>query len=226
VGRLAVERLNRLVVAEGDPLVWHGVLAAVAGDPSEASVRLGYAAISHPSPEVRRRACLHLAAHGSPRHVKVLVPALEDANHSVVCAAVRALGAAGRMDDTSPLKRLAQNRNEEIRLETAIALVRLGDVSGEAALERLAYSRDPKIRRRVAVAMGETARPSFLPTLIRLLDDQRMAVRRAALAGLPKLVGGDMVGSNERWPAGTTERIRRWKQWYEQRAASPGPPQR
>ena len=43
-----------------------------AGDGSEPAIRLAYAAISHPSPEVRRLACEHLAAHADPEHAAVL----------------------------------------------------------------------------------------------------------------------------------------------------------
>jgi HEAT repeat protein len=216
LGRLVVGRLAQLAVAEPDELVWQSVLTAVADDGSEPSVRLAYAAISHPSAEVRRRACDYLAAHPHPGHTKMLVPTLEDHSEAVARAAVRALGAAGRLDDTEPLRRLLGTTSEYLRLETAVALVRLGDPAGRAALERLAYSTDPKVRCRVAVVMGETAEPTFVPTLIRLLDD-RPAVRRAALEGLPKTVGRDVSGSEDRLPASTLERVRRWKQWFDRR---------
>lgn len=216
LGRLAVARLVRLVVAEPDPLVLQTALTAVAGDASEPSIRLAYAAVSHPSAEVRRRACEHLAAHPHPGHAKMLLPALEDRSHAVVLAAVRALGAAGRLDDTEPLRRLLGTTSERLRLETAVALARLGDPAGKAALERLAYSADPKIRCRVAVAMGGTGDTTFTATLIRLLDD-RPAVRRAALESLTKTVGRDASESDDQRPAGTSQRVRRWKQWFERR---------
>ena len=216
LGPLATARLAELVVAEPDELVWESVLTTVADDASEPSVRLAYAAISHPSAEIRRRACDHLAAHPSPGHAKVLVPTLEDRNEAVVRAAVRALGAAGRLDDVQPLRRVLRTTNEYLRLEAAVALVRLGDPAGPAALERLAYSADPKVRCQVALAMGETAQPTFVPILIRLLDD-RPAVCRAALEGLPKTVGHDVSASEDGPPAGTSQRVRRWKQWFDRR---------
>lgn len=214
LGRLAVTRLVELVAAEPDQLVWRSVLLAVAGDPSEPSIRLAYAAIGHASPEVRRRACEHLAAHPHPQHAAVLLPALQDASHSVVCAAIRALGATGRLDDTEPLRRLSGSTNEQVQLEAGVALVRLGDACGPAALERLAYSNDPIIQRRAAEAMGEVADPSLTPTLIRLLDGQA-GVCRAALESLPKTVGRDVAQDDGPPAENTSERIRRWKQWYE-----------
>lgn len=227
LGRLAAARLNQLVVTEPDPLVWQSVLTAVAGDPSEPAIGLAYAAVGHPSADVRRRACEHLAAHPDPGHAKVLLPAVEDPDYAVVCAAVRALGAGGRLDDTAPLRRLLRRTDESLRLETAVALARLGDPAGKAALQRLIYSPDSKIRHRVAEAMGETGDAMFTPTLIRLLDD-RAAVRGAALEGLPKVVGFDASGSDGQSPASTSERARRWKRWFEGRpefASGSGPSQ-
>ena len=261
LGRLAVQRLAQLAVAEPDPLVWQRVLTAVAGDGSEPSIRLAYAAVSHPSPEARRRACEHLAAHPHPGHVQMLLPALDDPNHTVVCAAVRALGALGRrgaldrggataglpssargVDPVAPphcwtsqqchpvtpshclaiqqchapLQRLLRTSDEHLRLETAIALVQLDDPAGTAALQRLAYSSDTRIRLQAAVAMGNTADSAHVPTLIHLLDDS-LAVRRAALEGLSKIVGPQEWEFDDQRPASTSERVGRWKQWFERR---------
>jgi HEAT repeat protein len=219
-GPLLTQRLAELAVAEPDELVWQSVLTAVADDAGEPSIRLAYAAVSHPSAEIRRRACEHLAAHPSPDHAKILVPTLEDRNEAVVRAAVRALSAAGRLDDTRPLLRVLRTTNEYLRLEAAAALVRLGDPTGHsrgaAALEGLAYSADPKVRCQVALAMGETAEPTFVPTLIRLLDD-RPAVCRAALDGLSKTVGQDVSALQDGAPVGTSQRVRRWRQWFDRR---------
>ena len=225
LGRLAVARLAQLLATEADPLVWRSALSAVANDPSEPSLGLAYTAIGHASPEVRRRACEHLAAHADPQHAKVLITALRDSSQPVVCAAVRALGAAGRLDDAEPLRRLSATTNEQVRLETAVALVRLGDPAGGAALERMAYSNDPLVQRQVALVMGEVGDPSFTPTLIRLLDGH-VGVCRAALESLPKTVGRDVAAADGRPPENTAERIRRWKQWYQQQATAviPSPP--
>jgi len=214
---LAVSRLNLLVAAEPDQLVWRSVLTAIAGDGSEAAVRLAGAGLSHPAAEVRRRACEHLAAHPSERTAKLLMPALEDDSLSVVCAAVRALAAAGRIDDTEPLHRLLGRGNEYVRIETAVALRRLGDAAGTDELKRLSYSSDPEIRRRVASSLGERPEPEFMPALIRMLDDRRASVRSAALASLPKVAGQRAADTVESESATTTERIRRWKQWYQRR---------
>jgi len=219
--RLTAWRLEQLLVAgkEQDPLVWANALTAVRGDGDAPAIRLAYAAINDPSAEVRRRACENLAACPDPEHATVLLPALRDPNRAVVVAAVRALGAAGRIEDTEPLRRLLLSADESLRLETAIALIQLGDPAGEAELTRLAYVSDPKVRCHVAVTMGRYPRAVYVPILIHMLDD-RVAVRRAALESLPKVVGYDASTSDGRSPTTTPQRVQRWKHW--QKAATAG----
>jgi len=215
LGRLAAARLASLALAETDQLVWQSVLDAVAKDSSEPASRLACAAIRHPSPEVRRRACQHLAAHGGfdRDHTAVLQQALQDENPLVVRAAVRALAALGRIDDTEPIERLLLAADDPVRLEAATALCRLGASSGPAALERLSYSGNDAVRRQVAVAMGQIGDPSFTPSLIRLLDDQH-DVRTAALGALPKVVGHDVAEAASVSPPSFAERVAAWKRWH------------
>jgi len=223
LGCLATWRLFTLAVTETDQLVWQNVLAAVATDPSEPAVRLASAAISHPSPEVRRRACEHLGAHSGPtrRHVDVLLPALEDEDPLVVRAAARALGNSGGIDDTGPLERLLLSDHESVRVEAAGALCRLGDPSGPAALERLSYSNDKGVRRQVAASMGEIADATFVASLVRLLDD-RQSTRLAALEALPRVVGHDVAAAANPAPTSSTERVALWKRWYQRRGSAAG----
>ena len=215
LGRLAVARLAQLGVAEADDLVWQRMLDVLADDASEPSIRLAYAGLSHPSAEVRRRACEHLAARPDPAHAKRLLPALDDRSEPVVLAAVRALGAAGRPADAEPLRQLLRSKSEPVRLETAVALVRLDDPMGVAALERLAQSTDAKLRHQVAVAMGESGDPALVPALIRLLDD-RPTVCAAAMKSLAQLVGRDVSLSDTDSPPSTPQRAQRWKDWFAQ----------
>ncbi len=211
---LAAERLCEVVQAEPDVLVWCAALEAIDNDASPAAVRLAYAGLSHPMPEVRRRACQYLADHPDRLHAERLRPALSDRSHSVVVAAIRALGMLGRVDDTSALRELSAATNEQIRLEAAIALVRLGDPAGPAALERLSYSEDPLVQAQVAQVMGEHPDPAYLEPLIRMLDG-RPNVCRAALASLPKVAGHNVQPAGA--TASTSEQVHRWKQWYQRR---------
>ncbi|MGA2060311.1 MAG: HEAT repeat domain-containing protein [Thermoguttaceae bacterium] len=217
-GRLAIARLSQLVAKEQDALVWQSAMQAISDDPSQPAIDLAYTAIGNVSAEVRRRACEHLAAHPDPAHVPVLIPALEDKDHAVICAAARALAATGNMSDTKPLRNLLGSMNEDIQLEAALALTRLGDQSGKPALERLAYSRDPAVRARTAQAMGDFPDTAFTATLIHLLNDTQ-TVARAALSSLPKVVGEDVAQTPGQAPATSTEQILRWKHWHERQSA-------
>jgi HEAT repeat protein len=207
-GRLALDRLASLMASETDDLVWQSVLQAMANE-------MAYAALGHSSSEVRRKACVYLAEHPDRRHAKMLATALDDSQPLVVCAVLEALSAGG-MDDPSPLKKLLVSDNEEIQFATAKTLARIDDPSGKPALERLAYSNDPLIRAKVATAMGETPDPSYIPILIRFLNDQA-SVSRAALVSLPRVVGEDISQPTGQTSGKTSERISRWKRWFEQR---------
>ncbi len=210
LGALAVARLADVAAAESDPLVLHRALDAVARDGGDEATRLVYAAMSHPSPDVRRAACEHLAAHPRPQHAAVLAPALDDAHPAVVAAAIRALAAGGRLDDPSVLRRFLGSSSQHLALEAAAALAQLGDPAGAGALERLARSHDAAIRRHAAEAMGRTGDPTFVPALVRLLDDQE-GTRRAALESLSKVTGQTPPKRDGR-ELGVAERVAWWKQ--------------
>ena len=214
LGRLAAARVLELIVGEEDQLVWIGVLKAVSEDGGDSAARVALAALSHPSPEVRRRGCLHLKAHPRRDAVDALSETLKDESDSVVASAVAALGSLGGLSDRTQLISLLRRRSESLQLEVASALVKLGDSRGTAALERLAYSRSADIRRQTADRMGELGHEEYVPTLIRLLDD-RVSVMRAALAALPKVVGTDYSLSEDGTAPSTTDRVRRWRRWFE-----------
>ena len=211
--RLALDRLAQLMAAENDDLVWLGVLQAVANENAAEAAAAVYPGLGHSSSEVRRRACAYLAAHPDRRYVPLLLPALEDTQSLVVCAAVEALAAAG-LDDPSPLKSLLNSTDDEIQLAAATALTQLNYAAGKPALERLAYSNDPQVRARVARAMGEYPDPAFVPILIHFLSD-KATVSRSALASLPQVTGEDFSKSPHQTPIATAEQITRWKRWYE-----------
>jgi len=210
LGPLARSRLAAVAEKEPDALVWRGTLGAIAHDASEPSLRLACAAASHPAPEVRRLACEYLLRHPEAKQEPVLLAALNDPHREVVCAAVRALGARGALEDRQPLKRLLGTADESMRVEAALALARLGDPAGPAALERLAQSTDPVVRRQAATAMGQVPNPAYKATLIRLLDD-RYSIRLAALESLSKVAGGETSRTPDAERGTIEERIARWK---------------
>jgi HEAT repeat protein len=210
----ALDRLTELMPREADALVWLPVFDVLAADAREPAIRLAYTALGHPSPEVRRRACEHLAAHPATAHGPLLLASLDDPDAVVVEAAVKALGRLDSLPDTKPLERMLASPNRELRVEVAKALAHVGAKSGMAALERLAFDADPQVRRRTAIAMGELPDPSFMSALIHLLDD-RPEIRQAALASLPRVAGTEIpaaeTAANGGAPASEADR---WKEWF------------
>lgn len=225
------ERIYQRAAAESDPLVWQNLLQAVSGG-GPASHQLAYVGLSHPSADVRRRACELLANDPSPVHRTALAAALADRHTAVIAAALHALAAGGQIDDREPVKRLLGHSNGQVCFEAAAALALVGDEAGPTALERLAYSDDPHLQRQTAELMGRLGLREFVPALIHMLDGQ-VSVQRAALAALPLCVGydaaempsdrsvalvsgraADSAGEAENAPPrNTSERIARWKRW-------------
>ena len=223
---LALDRLVELMIREPDTLVWSSIFESLADDDREPARRLAYAALSHPSPEVRRRACEYLAAHPDAAHGPLLAKSLADPDAAVVEAAVRAIGRLPSLDDPRPLEKILAAADHALRVEAAESLARLGFASGAPALERLGYDPAPKVRRMAAAAMGRIGDRSFVPVLVHLLDD-RPEVSRAALASLPRAAGRDAppphaasgaanTGDAALPPSADSEQaeIRRWKEWY------------
>jgi HEAT repeat protein len=215
---LALSRMAELGIRESDALVWRSMLLASGSDASEPAVRLAYAVISHPSPEIRRMACDYLNAHPNPAHAPALLPALADDNPAVVHAVVRALGHPGVLGDPRPLEQMLVTPNKSLRVEIAISLSQLNAPSGPPALERLAHDTDAEIRRRAATAMGQKPNPIYTPTLMGLLDDM-LGVQQAALTSLPQVVGFDVSRTPDP-PATSSEQVSRWKKWWAQQQAS------
>jgi HEAT repeat protein len=215
---LAVARLCELTTDETDAAVWLSALSAVRDSGSEAAVRMARLALGQAAGAVRRRGCEQLLEHPDPAHEVFLLPLLGDSEQDVVVAAIRALGAAGQIQDIEALKRQFASANEEVQLETAIALVHFHDRSGEDAIERLSYTSDIKTRARVAQAVGALGDARLAGILIRLLDDPKATVSHAALASLPKVVGHDLRQSGDGVTVPTVEQMARWKKWYAETA--------
>jgi HEAT repeat protein len=212
ISGLALTRLCELGVSETDTPVLARLFQILARDGREPAVRLAYACLGHRLAEVRRVAAGYLDAHPAPQHVRVLLPALDDKNHAVVLAAIKALGHPDMLTDTSSLERLLRSTDPAIRLAVAEALVNLGAQSGPNALDLLARDNDIDTRRQAAQIMGRHPDDRYISTLIGLLDDT-LGVRTAALASLPQVVGRDVADRPDDPPTSSLERVERWKKW-------------
>ena len=210
---LAMLRLAELIVPEEDAVIWHEVQQLLQDDPREPAVRIQYAALNHPVPEVQRRACVYLGQHGEARHAAVLTAALEDNNVVVVTAAAEALGQLEELDNTLPLVRLLASRDRQVVLAASMSLARQGEESGGDGLERLALDSDSRIRRKVISTMGELRQARFIPSLMKALDDQ-LGIKQSALDGLTATVGKNIGQGSDQNPSPMAEQIHRWRQWY------------
>ena len=148
----------------------------------------------------------------------VLIPVLADLNTAVVIAAVRALGAVGRIDDPQPLIQLLITQDKQLRLEVATSLARLKVPEGPAALERLSLDADSEVCRRAAQAMGKLGDNIYLPTLLGLLSASS-DVQNAALGSLAELTGEDFSRTPDGLPIAREEQVRRWQHWYRDQQA-------
>jgi HEAT repeats len=211
---LALLRLRLLVEKEADPLIWSDLLSIIGGDDRETAADLAAIAASHPSNDIRRRACAYFGRHPSPRGTELLLNSLGDSDPSVVREALRSLGEARNLADLGPPEALLASPDSSLRLEAAVVLARFGSQAGWRALLRMTHHQDAAVRRRAAIALGtlseqvagtnanandpaqppardginEILRREIIGELVRLLDDHG-DIRRAALTGLRQIVG-------------------------------------
>ena len=176
---LVVERLAAVMSSQREPQVWQPVLTAMIRDGREPAERIAYMALSQTSPEV---APPSLRASGAALVAQPCAGAAPLAERPADRGPDRRGRRARRgrqIGRSRPLAALLTRPDKTVRLEAATALTQLGATEGRAALERLAADPDADIRRAAATAMGETAEPTFVPTLIALLVDRHDIVRGA-----------------------------------------------
>ena len=196
--------------------------------------------LAHVSPELHRRACMHIFEHGQPEDVPMLLAEIRHPVPSVSRAALQALARLGSIEYAGQVRPLLTHTQPLVVVDAALALDRWGDPAGQNALERLVVSGDRTTKLAVVqgikrVTRGEgrgarnerqetwsmndsplTPRPSpltrFVPLLVRLLDESG-AIRQEALDALPLAAGHDVVSPQELAYYSTQERVDLWKQW-------------
>jgi HEAT repeat protein len=169
----------RALLHDPDPRVRATALGAL-GRLGEAGADEVRAALSDPSPEVRRRAC----------HVGIglagvdLLAGLADADPGVVEVAAWALGERARPGEEGEvverLSTVATGHADPLCREAAVAaLGAIGDERGLPAI--LAATRDkPAIRRRAVIALAPFSGLEVDAALARALEDRDWQVRQAA----------------------------------------------
>ena len=198
---------------------------------------LTFTSLGHASPELHRRACVHLREYGQPDAIPALLAEINHPTTSVSRAALQALAQVGTMECAPQVRPLLTHTQPLVVVDAALALDHWGDPAGQNALERLAASGDRTTK--LAVVQGikrhfrlqvsgfrlqemtlninpEARSPKsevrFVPLLVRLLDESG-AIRQEALDALPLAAGHDVVPPQELAYYSTQERVDLWKQW-------------
>lgn len=145
-------------------------------------------------------------------YLKLFEKTASDPDSGVRAASIRALGIHGNPTHARLIVEKLNDRNDEVRRESARALQRIHDpVAMQPLLDHLAVGREsePAVRVEVATALGQYGDPKVVEALIRALDDEYLAVNTAALNSLRTLTGQDL----------STDRLV-WDRWYKQTVAS------
>ena len=117
-----------------------------------------------------------------------LVSLIADDDSDVRAMVARVLGDARSAADVQQLTKLLRDDNSRVKREAALALARIGEVAAPATDELLAAARhnddrDAVLRHAIVFALGEVAARS---KLVERIDDERVAVQRAALLALAR----------------------------------------
>ena len=157
------------------------------------------------NPEERRRGMLLLANApwgGEEPYVRLYRAAMEDGDAAVRAVAIRALAMHGGGEDVVLIVPDLDHEDELLRWEAARALQRLHDpIAIEPLMARLTRTqeRDPLVRSACADALGQYAEPRVVSALVATLDDQDLAVVRAAERSLRFLTGQKLGTDGRNW---------------------------
>ncbi|MCL2624672.1 MAG: HEAT repeat domain-containing protein, partial [Planctomycetaceae bacterium] len=196
--------------------------------------------LAHVSPELHRRACVHIRDYGHPDDMPMLLAEIRHPVPSVSRAALQALARLGTIECAGHVRPLLSHAQPLVVVDAALALDRWGDPAGTNALERLVVSGDRTTK--LAVVQGikrgvrdegrgtrdemrEMRNVNFspltphhsplsrhVPLLVRLLDETG-AIRQEALDALPLVAGYDVVPPQETAYYSPQERIELWKNY-------------
>ena len=225
--RLAAMRIMDLTARENDPMVLMSLLSSLQNADPELVCELARPLLRSESPNIRRMSCEMLMQFGSSEDIPLLHDALHDPSGAVVRGALRAVDYLWdeSVPDASVLatlrSMLLHNSDVSLQVDVASTLHRLGQSEGTEALRRFSASNDYRVKVQVARRIAESGDETFVPILLRYLDDGNATVRVRALEGLPTLVGQDIgrngVSSSSN-VAQTQQQIDAWKVWGRERS--------
>jgi HEAT repeat protein len=127
---------------------------------------------------------------------KALVKLLQDKEGDVVVAAAQALGERKYKEAVPALQRLVGKGKDRDGMRAALGAMtalRVGDRVWVDELIALSKGEDPELRNLAIQALGGTRDASYLPALIKALDDANWSTRMAALEALEHMRSRDAV---------------------------------
>lgn len=168
-------------------------LALVQLGDTEAARDALLAALSDPSPDVRRDVIYALGEIEDPRSFDSLVTLLSDSASDVRRAAAWALGELDDARAVEPLVRVLGDQSAEVRRAAIQALGELDAPQAVAPLMAQMQDLEADVRRSAAYALGEIGDPAAVATLRSALDDANTEVRRAVAYALGELNTNEAV---------------------------------
>ncbi|MGF1510466.1 MAG: Npt1/Npt2 family nucleotide transporter [Myxococcota bacterium] len=150
----------------------------------------------HPMAEVRAKALALLEPAQSLEAKPVAMRLIEDRDAEVRAAAVRTLCAIDR-DGTQTATRLLDDPSRRVRAAAVIAIARYGDfetiLTAGRTLDALLHSTDEKDRQAGVLVISEVQWADFFRTMLRLMNDPSVSVRRSAIGAAGKMGGEDVL---------------------------------
>lgn len=236
-GKDVVERIIKCIQTENDPFILSVLFNALQSSDGAAARQAAEAFGDSELSELRKIFCDVMSEVGTMKDVPLLAEKLDDPNRSVTAASIAALTAILREQDAVSLLRAKEtvrelaewlnvlnerNVNPHFERDAGVILHIINEPGGTETLRRILHTGDVSIKCGTIRKIGELEDPIFVPDLIQLLDDGNGSVRQAALNALPKIAGQD-IGKTKPDASGdvsvvlTSQKIERWKRWYEER---------
>lgn len=184
-------------------------------------------------PDLRRTAIVELSRHDWGRrgaYLKAYAILTDDPAATVRSAAVRALGRGGDAKYAREIILVLADREASVRADAAVALDSIfAPETIEPLSARATSDVSPDVRVAAARALRQYRQANVLETLLRCLDDPKLAVRSRAAESLTELTGENAGTEARAWrralagrkdpfdhPAVKPDR-KRWWNWFSRR---------
>lgn len=233
---VVVARLRKLMIHEQDRLVWRIVMSSVEKDNYDEASQLALLAINHNWPDIRILGCEYFGSHGLPQYANWLLPLLDDKNHTVQLAAIRAIGQChnpiaisglhktGESQNSTPsLRSLLTHSNRRVRFETVVALSRLGDFAGMQELLRLSNDTQIAMRKEAIREMGNSGQTRYVEPLIKMAWTERNnSTLKEILNSLDQLVPDSEQPANLTPQQDQSDQAKSWMNWWQTQHSGQG----